>query len=167
MSSAVLARLRFSTAEIRLLTKIVANHMRPGWLLKSREVTRKAIYRFFRDTADAGVDVVILALADQLATRGRTLEMEHWRDYLRLAQLLFEHYFCRPAELVNPPHLVSGEDVKALLGLVAGPEVGRLLEAVREAQADGMVRTREEAFRFLRGAALQSPAGADRDSPPL
>jgi hypothetical protein len=35
-------------------------------------------------------------------------------------------------------------------GLPAGPEVGRLLERAREAQALGLVATREEALALLR-----------------
>jgi tRNA nucleotidyltransferase/poly(A) polymerase len=145
----VLRRLRFSTQEIRLVGAIVQHHMRPGWLLKEPSVTRGAIYRFFRDTGDAGIDVMVLALADQLATRGDTLTRGHWRDYLGLACRILDNYFRRPLEVVAPPQLVSGKDVMSLLGLAPGPQVGELLEVVREAQAEGMVRTREEALEYL------------------
>jgi tRNA nucleotidyltransferase/poly(A) polymerase len=151
----VLTRLRFSAQEIRLISTIVEHHMRPGWLLKEPSVTPRAIYRFFRDTGDAGVDVMILALADQLATRGDTLTIGHWRDYLGLAHRMLDNYFRRPEEVVAPPPLVSGNDVMSLLGLAPGPQVGKLLEAVREAQAEGLVRTKEDALDFLR----QHPAG--------
>jgi tRNA nucleotidyltransferase/poly(A) polymerase len=146
----VLRRLRFTTQEVRLVGTVVQHHMRPGWLLKEASITRKAIYRFFRDTGDAGVDVMILALADQLATRGDTLTREHWRDYLGLAHRMLDNYFRRPLEVVAPPQLVSGKDVMSLLSLAPGPQVGELLEEVREAQAEGKVRTREEALEFLR-----------------
>jgi hypothetical protein len=149
-AEAVLRRLRFSAREIRLVGTIVRHHMRPSWLLKSGPATRRAIYRFFRDTGDAGVDVVILALADQLATRGDTLTREHWRDYLGLARVMLDSYFRKSEEVVSPPPLVSGKDVMALLGLQPGPRVGEMLEAVREAQAEGRVCSREEALGFLR-----------------
>jgi len=146
----VLKRLRFSAQEVRLVGTIVEHHMRPGWLLKEPAVTRRAIYRFFRDTGDAGVDVLILALADQLATRGDTLTRDHWRDYLELAHLMLDNYFRKPREVVAPPPLVSGNDVISVLGVAPGPQVGELLEAVREAQAEGKLRTKEEALKFLR-----------------
>jgi tRNA nucleotidyltransferase/poly(A) polymerase len=149
-AEAVLNRLRFSAKEVRLVGTIVRHHMRPGWLLKSGPVTRKAIYRFFRDTGDAGIDVCILALADQLATRGPTLTREHWRDYLGLTQAMLEGYFRKSEEVVAPPPLVTGQDVMALLGLEPGPRIGELLEAVREAQAEGTVTTRAEGLELLR-----------------
>ncbi len=148
-AEAVLNRLRFSAREVRLVGTIVRHHMRPGWLLKSGPLSRRAIYRFYRDTGGAGVDICILALADQLATRGPTLTREHWRDYLNLNRAMLEGYFHKPEEMVAPPPLITGRDVMALLGLEPGPRIGELLEAVREAQAEGVVRTRAEALELL------------------
>ncbi len=149
-AEAVLGRLRFSAKEVRLVGTIVRHHMRPGWLLKSGPLTRRAIYRFFRDAGDAGIDVCILALADQLATRGPALTREHWRDYLSLTQAMLEGYFRKSEEVVAPPPLVTGRDVMALLSLEPGPRIGELLEAVREAQAEGTVTTKAEALQLLR-----------------
>jgi poly(A) polymerase len=149
----VMRRLRFSAKETQLVGTMVQHHMRPGWLLQSAPVTRRAVYRFFRDTGDAGVEVILLALADQLATRGQILDRDHWRDYLILAAGMLDHYFRRPSESVSPPTLISGSEVMAVLGLSPGPRIGELLEAVREAQAEGTVRTEEDAMAFLRSEA--------------
>lgn len=54
------------------------------------------------------------------------------------------------ATILEPPRLLSGEEVQALLGLPAGPEIGKALAAVRQAQVDGRVRTREEAIALVR-----------------
>jgi hypothetical protein len=45
--------------------------------------------------------------------------------------------------------LISGHDLIDILGMRPGPELGQLLEALREAQAEGEVVTREEALRFV------------------
>ncbi len=156
MARDILTRLRFSSQEIQLVTGIVAAHMRPGFLVKDAHdagmpVSKRAMYRFFRDTGDAAVDVLVFALADHLAAHGTTLPAGDWPDELALVRTLLEHYFRAPQEVARPPRLVTGRDVMSLLGIPAGPEVGRLLEAVREAQAEGQVRTREEALEFVRG----------------
>lgn len=52
--------------------------------------------------------------------------------------------------LFDPPRLLTGEEVQALLGVPPGPGVGKALAAVRQAQVEGKVRTREEAERLLR-----------------
>ncbi|HEY0554558.1 MAG TPA: hypothetical protein VGG20_09840 [Thermoanaerobaculia bacterium] len=53
--------------------------------------------------------------------------------------------------LIDPPRLLTGGEVQELLGIPAGPAVGRALAAIREAQVDGRVRTREEAVALLEG----------------
>jgi hypothetical protein len=52
--------------------------------------------------------------------------------------------------LTAPPRLVTGHDLMTALGLAPGPLVGRLLEAVQEAQAAGEVTTREQALALVR-----------------
>ncbi len=54
--------------------------------------------------------------------------------------------------LFDPPRLLTGEEVQALLGVPPGPEVGKALAAVRKAQVEGKVRTREEAEGCCGGA---------------
>jgi tRNA nucleotidyltransferase/poly(A) polymerase len=77
----------------------------------------------------------------------RTSEAGRWRDRLRPLVDLARR---EGADLLDPPRLVTGEEVQKLLGISPGPEVGRALAAVRQAQIDGRVRTREEAVAMLR-----------------
>ena len=150
MAKQILTRLRFSAQETRLVSTVVAHHMRPGLLVKDRTTTPRAVYRFFRDTGDAGIEVLLLSLADHLAKQGSELRPDQWSRHLELVQVMLDSYYRRPSEIVSPPHLINGQDIMLLLGLKPGPQVGELLEAVREAQADGLVRTRDEALDFLR-----------------
>jgi len=137
--------LRFSTDEVHRAQTIVRHHMRPHHLMESG-LTRRAMYRFFRDTGEAGVDVLLHSLADHLATHGPDLDPDRWARRLELTRAMLDEYFHRREETVNPPALISGHDVMDTLGLKPGPQVGEVLEAVREAQAAGEVRTREEAL---------------------
>lgn len=52
------------------------------------------------------------------------------------------------AEEINPPLLVSGDDLKSA-GLRPGPRFRELLDAVRNAQLNGEVETREQALQWL------------------
>jgi poly(A) polymerase len=61
--------------------------------------------------------------------------------------------FCRekltlPADLLNPPPLITGDDLKQL-GLRPGPAFRELLEAIRDAQLDAKVQTRDEALALV------------------
>ncbi|HEX4965012.1 MAG TPA: hypothetical protein VF173_29660 [Thermoanaerobaculia bacterium] len=78
----------------------------------------------------------------------RTADLPSWRArLLPLVDLARRE----GAALIDPPRLVTGEEVQTLLGIAPGPEVGRVLAAVRQAQIDGRVRTREEAVGVVAG----------------
>jgi len=61
-----------------------------------------------------------------------------------------------PAERLNPPPLLTGDDLAAL-GLRPGPQFKRLLDAVRTAQLDETIHTRADAEALVRS--LQHLAG--------
>ncbi len=62
------------------------------------------------------------------------------------------------AAILDPPRLLTGLDLQEMLGIAPGKEVGRLLAAVREAQVEGRVRTREEAEGLVKKLSI-SPGG--------
>ncbi|HOT93001.1 MAG TPA: HD domain-containing protein [Anaerolineae bacterium] len=147
LTAARLEALRFPAKAIAFVETLVAEHMRLAGSEKG-EFSRRAIYRFYRTTGDAGVSVVLLALADTLAVWERELTQRRWRMLLRSAHMLLDAYFEQPTQVVAPPPLLNGYDVIAL-GIPQGPQVGRILETLREAQAAGEVTTREAAVALV------------------
>jgi hypothetical protein len=92
-------------------------------------------------------DVTILSVADRLATRGRKAEEAITRHIVLARELLVEALRWRTE---RPRPLLRGDDLVAELGIDAGPEVGRLLSQLAEAQFAGDVLTRDEALEFAR-----------------
>jgi tRNA nucleotidyltransferase/poly(A) polymerase len=113
---------------------------------------RRAIYRFYRDTGDAGVAVVLLALTDTVSAIVNMGDWQQsptsWKSLLNTAEALLTAYFKHKDEIIAPPPLLSGHDLLSL-GIPRGPEIGRLLEALCEAQAAGEINTQEEALAFI------------------
>ncbi|MBN2148490.1 MAG: HD domain-containing protein, partial [Anaerolineales bacterium] len=139
--------LHLSNVEIERLKVIVRHHMRPLLLAQMDELpSRRAIYRYFRDTGPAGVDICLLSLADTLGTYGASLPQEVWARQLDVIRLLLEAWWEKPSENIAPPPLLNGRDLIEQLGLQPGPLIGQLLEAIREAQASGQVTTPEQAI---------------------
>ena len=152
-----------SNDEIERLRSIVRNHMRIHFfadrLEKEKQTpSRKAIYRFFRDSDRAGIDIVLLALADLRGTQGPALTIDTWTTYLDVARILFENYWEKPEEVIAPPRLLDGNDLIKELNLAPGPLIGQLLESIRENQAAGKIETKEQALDFAR-AELSNLAG--------
>jgi putative nucleotidyltransferase with HDIG domain len=150
--------LRFSRDEAQRVGTIVKGHLRPSHLARGERVTRRAIYRYFRDTGDAGVDIVLLSLADHLATWGPDLRERRWKRRLEIAELLLYHYFERRAQTVAPELPVDGHDLMRELDLEPGPKIGLLLDALREAKAAGDIETPNEALMLAREVAKRIEA---------
>ncbi len=143
--------LHLSNDEIDRLRTVVRHHMRPLLLAQMDGLpSRRAIYRFYRDTGPAGVDICVHALADTLATYGPGLSQDTWMRQLDIARSLLEAWWEHPEESVAPPALLDGYALMQAFDLKPGPQIGRLLEALREAQATGQVTDRQQALEFTR-----------------
>ena len=150
MAGAALRRLRVGGRGVRLVEAMVRHHLRPGQLSQAGELpTRRAVYRYYRDLAEAALDTLYLNLADYLAARGPDLEMEDWRSRCQAIAMVLEAPEETAARL--PLRLLEGHDLMETFHLQPGPLIGRVLEVVREAQAVGEVTTREEALALARG----------------
>ncbi|MBN1189806.1 MAG: HD domain-containing protein [Dehalococcoidales bacterium] len=153
IAAEVLRRLRFSNKEIGLVETMVRYHMRPTQMSHEGLPTRRAIYRYFRDTGPAGIDILYLSLADHLAARGPGLDYGQWKWHIDQVRSILEVYFQQPAPAA-PVKLLDGHDLIALYGLKPGRELGCILESVREAQAAGEIFSREQALSYVKNRLL-------------
>jgi putative nucleotidyltransferase with HDIG domain len=160
VARAILRRLRFSRHDTDFVATLVEEHLRPGQLSQEGLPTRRALYRFYRDTGEAATGILLLSLADDLAARGPRLSVEEWSGLVGYIAWVAAQPHEAPA-IVKPPRLVTGSDLIEALGLAPGPEVGRLLAAIDEAIAAGEVTNRDEALALARrkhAASKQEPA---------
>jgi len=146
-----LQHLKLSNQAATIVQKIVRHHMRPLLLSHSQtKLSRRAVYRYFHAIGATGIDVGLLSLADHLAAYQGVGNEAAWQRLLQVVSQLFAHYFTRYEETVAPPLLVNGRDLMQTFQLKQGPEIGRLLRLIQEAQATGEVQTREQALQFAR-----------------
>ena len=145
----ILERLRFSGKEIKLVEIMVRYHLRPMQMAHDGLPSHRAIYRYFRDTGDTGIDILFLSLADHLATRGPHLNLASWQEHAQMVDYVLAQRF-QEESLVVPPKLVDGHDLINIFGMSPGPKIGQILETVREAQATGELTNRQEALSYIR-----------------
>jgi len=149
-AAAALRRLRCSRRTVAHVEAMVRHHLRPGQMSPRRETpTDRALFRYYRDVGDAAIDTLWLNLADYLAARGPLLEREEWSAYTRMIGAILTGGFETRGES-KPFLLLNGHEVMREFRLEPGPKIGALLNSLREAEADGRVRSREEAVEFLR-----------------
>jgi len=141
------AALRLSNAEKERLIAI-NRHQRAVDALD--ELTPTAIYRYWKSTGAAGVDILLLHLAQYLARVEFDLDQDEWLRQVEITQTLLDAYYTQRDRFVEPPTLINGDDLMKQLGLSSGRKIGELLEIIREAQVNGEVASAEEALRVAR-----------------
>ncbi len=157
--------LKFSRSEVQLAETVVSAHMRPHHLNASfgaDAISRRACYRFFRDTGgvqrdnSAGIDTVLLALADYQGIYAAS-PPPNWADYARhMGELVAYATAPDGFDEVRTP-LVDGRQLMARFQLSPGPHLGDLLERLREAQAAGEIATTEEGLELAAGWMAAAP----------
>jgi poly(A) polymerase len=147
-AAAILERLRFSNREIQHMELLIKYHLRPTQMSNEGLPTRRAVYRFFRDTGETGVDLLFLSLADHLAARGATLDTQQWQEHTRMTGEVLQRHF-EEAAAAKPASLIDGNDIMEKFRLAPGPQIGELLEAVREAHAAGEITDKQDALSYV------------------
>ncbi|BAT71246.1 poly(A) polymerase [Thermosulfidibacter takaii ABI70S6] len=141
-----LKRLKFSNKSCSMVATLVGNHMRLHLLARSGEITDKAKGRFFRKLQKQGVLTVLLSLADSYASSGDL----GFYYLFPFAKEMIDFYvrFLKSQNLQKP--LLSGHEVMNILKIEPGPTVGKILEALLEAQTEGIIKSKEDAINFIK-----------------
>ncbi len=142
-------RLHASSALGDYLAALARHHLRLGFLVHERPLTRRHVYRYMRACEPVEVEVTVLSVADRLATAGQKTKPLAIESHLEVAGELAEHALAWRTQGPPAPPL-RGDELIDELGLESGPEIGRLLELVREAAFAGEVTTREQALELAR-----------------
>jgi poly(A) polymerase len=144
-------RLRTSRRLARHLEALTLHHLRLGFLVHERPLSRRRVYEYLRATDPVAADVTLLSVADRLAARGEgaIAGQDMVEAHLELArEILAAALDWRRDGPPRPP--VRGDDLAAELGIQPGPELGRLLDEIEAAVYAGEVGSREEAIALAR-----------------
>jgi poly(A) polymerase len=133
MAEEICRRLRFSNDDTEQIIALVDNHMRFGHVQRMKESTFKKFVR-----------------------------MPHFDEHLELHRLdsqashgdLSSYHFTRekianmPGEVMNPPPLVTGDDLIAA-GYKPGPRFKEILSAVEDGQLEGRLQSKDAAMQMV------------------
>lgn len=139
MSEAILRRLRFTNHQIAAIVDAVLHHMQFKDVPKMRKATLRRM--ILRDTFPLELEL------HRLDCLGSHQRLDHYDFLVRNADEL-----AHQPELIPP--LLDGRDVLAS-GIPAGPQVGALLNELRDLQLDGTLTSAEAAREWLRGRARE------------
>lgn len=141
--------LKFSTDERYMVEDLVRWHLRPGYLSDFKRPSEKAIYRYFRDTKEEAVSILLLSLADQRATRGPLTKESDQKQHEKICRELIGRFFEDAKKEPFVP-LITGHDLIKKLKLKPSPLFGKILSEVREKQMLGKITTKDEALKIAK-----------------
>jgi poly(A) polymerase len=144
-------RLRVSRKLSTSLQGLALHHLRLGFLIHQRPLSRRTVYDYLVATEPVAADVTLLSVADRLAARGEgpLASPEMVQAHLDLArEMLRDALVWHRDGAPRPP--LSGDDLTRELGLSPGPEMGRLLEELRAEAFIGDIATRDQALERAR-----------------
>jgi poly(A) polymerase len=131
--AAAARHLALSGDERTLITRAFGNAGVASELAERWPAAGRHLRRLNLKAKPAGPEAVLLAAADRWSAAYAEL----------LVDQLQRHFFPEPP-------LLTGIEVMQILAIPEGPGIGRAIEEVEEARADGLLRSREEAAEWLR-----------------
>ena len=167
----ILRRLRLSRDQIDTASAVVRHHLRPGHLAAGGPLTERAVYRFFRDLGPDAPGLLIVCWGDHSSympearlkrllktatadskrsdlTRLKPEDARKTVHHLQIVSTLLRRWRDL-SRAPAPERLLDGRDIMKALKIPPGPRIGELLERVREAQAEGEVKNRDEALTLI------------------
>ncbi len=147
----VCRRLSASRRLERYLEGLTRHHLRLGFLIHERPLSRRRIYEYLRETEPVAAEVTLLSVADRLAARGEgaIAGPEMVEAHLELAREMLAAALDWRRD--GPPRSpIPGDQLAAELRIEPGPELGRLLHEIEEAVYAGEISTREDAIALAR-----------------
>lgn len=142
--SAIAERMRMSNQDHDFVHTVTAEHLNVLNLFFSgaKPSTRM---RWFRKLKEDSIPVIIHGMADIKASRGPLSTEKRIEDHTAWSKAQIIKYYQKIKPQLERKDLVNGNDLIAI-GMKPGPEIGKLLRKIRNAQDTGQVKTREEAM---------------------
>lgn len=160
-AAAIAERLKLSRQDRELLTLLVANHMH-ALFWSEPAVKSQTILKWCRRLGGDIGPLILLSMADTLAACGPAADRNARQQHLAWAGETMRAYFAEIQPKLEARPLVNGNDLIAL-GMAPGPEMGRLLETLRQAQDAGTIVSRESALRMVKNITdALSTQGSDK-----
>lgn len=149
MAEALCRRLRTSTRLREYTASLVRWHLPLGFAVRQAPLSIRQIHRYLTATGPWAGEVIVLTVADRLATDGpRTSKAQIDRHLALAREVMRVHLARRAAGPVRPP--LAGDELAARLGREPGPWLGELMEALQEEVVAGAVRDEATAVAFGR-----------------
>ncbi len=144
IASAISVRLKMSNRDREFLRTMITEHMHILYLSRPG-VKEKTILKWFGKLNDDIIPLIIIEMADSMSTRGPASKKSEREAHLAWSKKMVMEYYSEIRTKLKRKNVISGNDLISL-GMKPGPELGRALEKIREAQDTGRILDRSAGF---------------------
>ncbi len=144
--SEYLKPLKFSKKQISYIKTLIRHHIYPSNVNLNNE---KSVMKFLRKLNENTVDIILLAIADRLSARGVDISDEIVEENINHLNTLMNKYFDSLEEIKPLPKLIDGNEIMQLLNIKPSPLLGKIISALKTAQEEGDITTKEQAIGFI------------------
>ena len=146
----IAVRLGLSIKERDLLYRIVAKHMIPLVLYRQNDVSGKALFNTFSELGEDTLDILIIALADIMATRILLDPNEDMGKFKVHVEYMANNYLTRFKEVEDIRKIITGKDIMEKFDLDSNITVEELMEEVKKAIYYGKISpSKSSAIRYI------------------
>lgn len=139
LAGTICRRLKFSRAEITQIAWMIEHHMTIAYIPRMRRAHQIGLFMhpWF-------LDLMRLHYCD--AHGSVPVELGLYTEIMKL----YEEYQKTPLLPDHTKPLMSGDEIMKVFKLKPGPQIGKVLEALREEQIEGAVKTKAQAKKFVK-----------------
>ena len=142
--------LKFSKKQIEYISTMIKTHIYPSNVIDAPDLNEKVKMRYLRKMGMNVIDNIYLAKADRLSARGEAITEEIVKSNLDGLDMLLRFYLEKRKTLKPLPKLLDGNEIMEIKGIKQSPELGKIINALKDAQLNGDVNNREEAIKFIK-----------------
>jgi len=129
----------------KIVSELTKYHMRILHLSLLEKLTLRAAKRFIFDTKNISKEIIILSVADALATRDNA-DLE--KIFIVIEEVLNIFKTLNDINDIDP--LLNGNDIMDITGYKNTPEIGVMLKELKTLECSGQIETREDAIKWLK-----------------
>jgi len=145
-----LREMKFSKKQIEYISTMIKTHIYPSNVIDSPDLNDKIMMRYIRKMGVNVIDNILLAKSDRLSARGEAITEDIVKKNLDGLDRLLNFYLDKRETLKPLPKLLDGIEIMQIKGIEQSPELGKIINTLKEAQINGDIITKEDAIEFIK-----------------
>ena len=143
----VAERLKFSNFEKERICQFIRSHMHPHLIARESDRTKRAVNRYLRKLDELAFPLMLFAFADAMASPPQEGGLEGHKELLGMMVKIINEKSKKKERIITGNDLID-------LGLTPSPLFKEILDDVDDLFAEGVIKTKEEALKYVKGKYL-------------